>query len=251
LFSVVGADTAGQWLYDQWDYNHNRSIIDKTRSTTQKIRILCNEKQIARLDIEQKHPLSKKQSKKFLELLCDSVHKFDGVILQDYGKGLWNKTTLKFIPYCKKLGIKVFVDPYKNRKISDYSGAYLIKPNLKEAQRMSPVDYGISLPTLASKLSEIANCPYIVITAGANYITSTSVDSKFNMSTVQIPAMKITKIVDVTGAGDTFLSVLVLSMLKHTSLRDALLFASKAAGLSIQQLGPGRVTWRQLCETKS
>jgi D-glycero-beta-D-manno-heptose-7-phosphate kinase len=243
LFTLTGADSAGHWLSNQWD--RTRGIIDKTRPTIVKTRILCNDVQIARLDSEKKHAVSKEPSKKYLKLLQDNVHKFDAVILQDYGKGLWNNITLKFISYCRKHNKKVFVDPYKNRRISAYRGAYLIKPNLKEAQRMSPVDYGISLPTLARKLSEESYCDYVVITCGQNMTVSSN-----GKKTILVAVKEVTNIKDVTGAGDTFLSVLVCSILTSMELIQSIDLANKAAGLSIQQLGPGRVTWRQLCENK-
>jgi D-beta-D-heptose 7-phosphate kinase / D-beta-D-heptose 1-phosphate adenosyltransferase len=199
-----------------------------------KHRLISNSVQIARIDYEDVQPLSDVEEKSFLELICSSVGQFDAVLLQDYGKGVWSTSLLtQFIKFCSSLGKKVFVDPFVGRDVLDYSGCYLIKPNMAEAQGLVGE---ISPKLLAAALTNATSACIAAITLGASGIQAN--DDHY-------PAVP-TAAIDVSGAGDTVMAVLACSLLSGNTLEDSAKLANKAASIVIQKQGPAQVSVEEL-----
>ena len=89
----------------------NILIQDESRPTLRKIRILAQKQHVVRVDYEKVHPLHPGISKIFLENILSQMPYHQGVILQDYGKGIFNSDILSFVTTAKEKGIPVFVDP--------------------------------------------------------------------------------------------------------------------------------------------
>jgi rfaE bifunctional protein kinase chain/domain len=122
------------------------SIIDSSRPTTIKTRIIGNDHQIVRIDEEVTEKISFEIQSQIIELLNKIIHDFDAVILQDYGKGLLaNELVSEIISMCNLNGKKTIIDP-KDPDISKYSCCTLIKPNLSEFKTIAgvPLDKDIS-----------------------------------------------------------------------------------------------------------
>ena len=135
LLGVVGKDPAGRDLKMQVEdcqISSDGFVIDPTRVTTVKSRIMACQQQICRTDLEDRTPVSKELAqhlyKRFLEVLQGA----DAVILSDYAKGVLTPDLCQLlINASKQLGVPVAVDP-KTVDFSRYSGATLITPNLAE-----------------------------------------------------------------------------------------------------------------------
>jgi len=207
-------------------------VTDDSRRKTLKQRIICNDQQIARLDYESTQPLASDVETQFVSLLCDHVARYDAVLLQDYGKGLWTGRVLSyFLSHCESINKKVFVDPYRGRKPEDYRGAYLIKPNLKEANEMTSFECHKVLD-MSRELNNRTGA-LIALTLGPSGMI-------FNH--IHYSAIPVSSPVDVTGAGDTTMAALTLSLLKGNSFKDSARLANKAGSLAVQKPGPATVT---------
>ena len=115
-------------------------IKEPKRRTTQKTRIISQNQQIVRFDIESQYSITESNQTELL-LYCEkNMDEFDSIILSDYSKGVLNTTVCqRIIEIAKKKGKKVFVDP-KGNQYEKYKGAYLITPNKKEITEASGID---------------------------------------------------------------------------------------------------------------
>lgn len=235
LFSVFGQDKAGSFLDEKLGDPYRLSSM----KTAVKTRLLVNGKHLARLDSEKQLNLSEKLSDLIFYVLCSQLQNYDAVILQDYGKGLWNQSTLQFIRVAKEQDKKVFVDPYRGQTPEAYRGAYLIKPNLAEARAM----LGLVSPERATRSLWARSQAEVVVT------TLGSLGMLYSVSegNVQVPTIPVDA-VDVAGAGDTALSVITLAMMSGIPIQEALVLANRAARKVVQQLGVSTVTVKDLGE---
>ncbi|NDD05401.1 MAG: hypothetical protein EB078_10880, partial [Proteobacteria bacterium] len=121
-------------------------VKDDSRPTLRKVRIICQKQHVVRVDFERSHALSPQLAKQFTENIRDRLNDCDGVIVQDYGKGLWNADTLSFVKDAKQKGKPVFVDPSRLSPLELYRGVTLLTPNLIEAQTLTKESPGIVRP---------------------------------------------------------------------------------------------------------
>lgn len=240
LYTVVGEiSPLTDWLYGQC---RDKCVFvhDPSRPTIEKIRLISNDKHLARIDIESRKAVSKGVGRQYLDQLCAALPNYDAVVLQDYNKGLWTMETLKFIKHAWAGGKKVFVDPGYGRGLQVYTGAYLVKLNSVEATAQSTSVTSVFPEDIAYDLQCVTRIPYVCITLGAKGMVCAYDDGRMFE-----PANRV-DCIDVCGAGDTALSALCLAMTKNYGLRDAMILANRAAGLSVQQAGPGKVSWTEL-----
>jgi rfaE bifunctional protein kinase chain/domain len=227
-----------------------KAVTDSSRMSASKTRLTQNGRHIVRYDQEDSHPLNEDISSKFLHMLKKelSQYNYHGVILQDYGKGIWTDQTLGFIKHCYTKGIPVFVDPYEGRPTSDYNGAHLIKPNYVEAMEMLSrnIHWNPEIPPsdkhVLTMLREESDATWIVLTAAERGMLAQHVDGVFTAKPTD------TQLIDPTGAGDTALAVLTVMMLSGYDIQTSMEAANKAAGKVIQQLGVGTVTIHDIKE---
>lgn len=209
-------------------YNYNKDVV--------KTRIINNGEYIARLDYD--FTIECKQNE-LVDLVFTSNPSI--IVVSDYNKG-----TLGNISYildkAKSLGIKTLVDPKKN--LEDYRGAYLLKPNLKEFCEWMFWDASLPEEDLINKLNtrvlqeavttlEIKN---LVITLGSNGCILVTED----LSIKKIDALPV-KAKDVTGAGDSFIAALAVSLSEQDNITKAIDFATKVAGIAVTKKGTSYV----------
>lgn len=222
----IGKDEAGEILFRKLrGANVEVVSFDDDYKTITKVRYLTQGHQVLRVDTEQKYSVSAAQRlRKFLK---ENVSDFDAVVLSDYDKGVLNNLP-EIISMAKSSDKNVYIDP-KVPQISLYRGATCITPNRLEAiqlfgdlnlddmKKINPSDHGLD---------------YVVITLAAEgALFLSDQDSK------HIPAEEI-DVVDVTGAGDCFISSLVYSRLKlATSISDAVRNAVKVSSKSVTKKG--------------
>jgi rfaE bifunctional protein kinase chain/domain len=243
LFTAVGCDDQARFLKDK--VGSLRCVYDKAR-TALKERLVVDGKLLARLDREDPLTIPLEDSYVILDFLVNELDRFDAVILQDYGKGLWNVVTLELIRMAQSRGKKVFVDPYRLSIPEWYRGAYLIKPNRHEASAMlgGEVSQKTNLREFFAEsalIRMLSEAEYCVLTAGELGMYATDLDgTSYQASTEELKA------VDVAGAGDTALSVLTLALMSGIELLPAMRLANKAAGIVVQQQGVSSVTVEDL-----
>ncbi|MBQ47793.1 MAG: D-glycero-beta-D-manno-heptose 1-phosphate adenylyltransferase [Zetaproteobacteria bacterium] len=234
---VLGKDAAASQLLDiMTDDGIDVSpvLLDDNRVTVKKTRITSNNQQLVRIDWEKVEPISLD----FQDRLLEKIKKIeaDAILLSDYGKGSLTKEFLhQVISHAKSKNIPVIVDP-KGKDYSLYSGADLVTPNRKEACEALGVDSldSICREDLAKQLQKRYKIKNIMVTLGAEgmYCLPESGSSPG----IYLPA-QTREVFDVSGAGDTVVAMMALSMASGASLNHGMYLANLAAGRVVEKWG--------------
>jgi rfaE bifunctional protein kinase chain/domain len=265
-FGVTGDDEAGKALrlcLRAAEIDDKGVVADGRRVTTVKTRIIARHQQVVRVDRERREPLQSDTEERILRLLFHALKKLDALVLSDYDKGLITDNFADRILNAAHQGkVPVFVG-LKTKKLYAYRGSRAVACNLKEASQLvgRPLNDEKSLQEAGRSLLAHFGCSAVVITRGEMGL------SVFEESTprhLHIPAtsFEVTyarvgqpgiergstgrQVFDVTGAGDTVLSVLALAVAAGASMADAAALANTAAGVVVGKLGTASVTPAEL-----
>lgn len=211
---------------------------DSKRCTTVKSRVMVAHHQLIRLDREDTAPVSTEVADQITAALTRDINNYDIVLLSDYNKGMLSAGLLENIfAICRSAGVKTVVDP-KGLDFSKYKGANSIKPNKKEASLASGVliNDTESLKAACLKIKEITGCDDVVVTMSEDGI------ALFSNDLLTVIPTKALDVVDVTGAGDTVLASLGVSLASGNSLYDACDFANHAAAVVVSKVGSATAT---------
>jgi rfaE bifunctional protein kinase chain/domain len=237
LCSVVGDDPEADMLINLM--NHSGLITDgiirsEHRITTLKQRIISGSQHILRVDSESDKELSKEEEKVFLDKVKDFLPDIDVIIFQDYDKGALNKLIIEeIIGLAKDKGIPTVVDPKKKNFLS-YNGASLFKPNLKELKEGLKIDISNDLDKVKDavvQLRKVMQFENSLITLSEKGVYIESEDENHH-----IPA-HIRKISDVSGAGDTVISIAALCTALKLSPKFTAGLSNLAGGLVCEYVG--------------
>src|ERR1700751_393355 len=238
-------------------------IADGDRVTTLKTRIIAKHQHIVRIDRERRNPVGPQTEEKIFRLLVSSLEKLDGLVLSDYDKGLLGDGFAdRVLNAAHQIKVPVFVKP-KTSRLYAYRGARAIVCNTKEAGHYvgRTLSDEKSVEEAGRKLLPHFGCAAVVITRGEKgmsifeedsprhlYIPATSFEVTY--ARVGQPGVERgttgRQVFDVTGAGDTVLSVLSLAVAAGASLLDAAVLANAAAGVVVGKLGTASVTVPEL-----
>jgi D-glycero-beta-D-manno-heptose-7-phosphate kinase len=245
LVTVAGNDANGKRLcalIEEAGMSCSGIVSSSSRPTTLKTRILAQHQQVVRADHESRNPLTKHESSLLLEKVHHALGSVKAVILSDYGKGILAAETLSgIIDACKKRGVFLAVDP-KKRFFEEYDGASLITPNLREAWQaigMPAEPYSeLSVKKLGWELVDKHNLPLLLITLGEKGMALFE-SAKRKFSRLDTAAQKV---YDVTGAGDTVISVFTAAMACGATPFEAAFLANHAAGVTVGEIGTATVS---------
>jgi D-glycero-beta-D-manno-heptose-7-phosphate kinase len=234
-------------------------IEEKGRQTTLKSRIFAAHQQVVRVDWENVEPIRKTTEQKLDEYVSTTLKKFDAVIIEDYGKGVFTNSLLsRIISLSRRLGTIITVDP-KEDNFESYGGVTAITPNRKEAQnairylkmkdtRNAFKVYHDALATDA----DIRRAGYailnhleldsLLITLGENGMWLFEKDRDEHIPTVA------QEVFDVSGAGDTTIATFTLALCAGMPKYEAAVVANVAAGIVVGKLGTATVTRAELIE---
>jgi rfaE bifunctional protein kinase chain/domain len=199
--------------------------------------VIKDHQHLLRIDEEIDQPLNLQEENNFIENVKNIIaaHKIDVIIFQDYDKGvLTNHNIEKLISMAQNAGIKTVVDP-KKRNFLTYKNVGLFKPNLKELKDGLKIEFNhLSDDQLVAASKELKN----KINANAVLITLSEhgvflMDSENNY---KIPA-HIRNISDVSGAGDTVISVAALCYAGAMPNEKIAAIANLAGGLVCEKVG--------------
>jgi len=240
LVGLTGNDEASEKLSQLLSKTNikYKPIIDPKVRTTMKLRVIDKNQQLMRIDHEDKN-LSNLVLKS-LKDIESSMNLFDGIIISDYDKGMIKPIIKKILSKANKLGIQTFIDP-KGKDFSFYKNAFLLKPNQKEfedivgicATKKSLVDKG-------EKLRKKLSLKYLLLTQGKKGMIL------FEKNKVTSHVAHQQDVFDVTGAGDTVISILATYVISGKSIATAVKMSNIAAGLSIKKLGSTSVSQKEL-----
>lgn len=235
LAGIVGTDAAGDALLrlcgDSGIDTRGIARTDKRR-TTRKLRVLGHNQQLLRMDWEDAEPCSDALLARMLEGLAEAAP--DAVILSDYAKGVLTPQVIATIA-ARAGNAPVVVDP-KSRDFTRYRGATTITPNLRELElatgtALNPTDIE-ALAAAARPLIASAGFSSMVVTLSEHGMLVVPASG----APIAVPASR-REVFDVTGAGDTAIAVLALSLAAQAPLAAAASLANAAAGVSVGQVG--------------
>jgi len=214
------------------------SVCPSAKETIVKLRVLSRNQQLLRMDFEQS--LARHADDLFTAQIKPHLAAVDVVVLSDYAKGTLNQVE-EIIRLCREAGKPVLVDP-KGQDLNRYSGATLLTPNLSEFEAVvGPCDSEDTLLAKGEALRESLNVAALLVTRSERGMTLFHKDG----SPISLPA-KAREVYDVTGAGDTVISVMASAMAAGESLESAMALANTAAGLVVGKLGTASVTPEEL-----
>ncbi|RMH03979.1 MAG: D-glycero-beta-D-manno-heptose-7-phosphate kinase [Nitrospirae bacterium] len=248
LCGVIGRDGHGRQVIKALGLTDSRSgiLIDSSRPTTLKARILAHSQQVVRYDIEKCHDLSPALTRRLLHYIARQLPHVSCLVISDYAKGVVTPSLMEGIgKIAQAQALPVIVDP-KVVHLSYYAGTTVITPNHLEAQEA--VGYSSrsgphSIHEIGHLLRQKLGCEAVLVTRGEQGMSLCERDG----SSWHIPAIA-KQVYDVTGAGDTVVSTLALALSVGASLREGAILANHAAGIVVGQVGTAVVTQQQLQE---
>ncbi len=213
LCSVVGNDGEGQdflRLLQENDMTQDGILCCGNRPTTVKHRIIAASQQMLRVDSEVDHPISDEEKNAFLNKVSRLLPACDVIIFEDYDKGVLDqKVIAEIIRQAGTHGIPTVVDP-KKRNFLHYRHATLFKPNLKELKEGLKVDFDprqtSDLERAVNQLKEKLDVKGVLVT-----LSERGVFVDFDGQKHLVPA-HVRQIADVSGAGDTVVSIAALCL---------------------------------------
>ncbi len=240
IAGVVGKDENGRILeFLLKEKNINPILIkDSSRPTTEKTRILAVSQQLMRIDREDRRKISKDILEELIDSIDGIIENVDAVIVSDYGKGVITK---ELMDYLREVGKPIFVDP-KPSNVELYHKVTIMTPNKKEAYELAKLDRDNSIERVGKFLMEKLQMEQLLITLGAEGMALFVEDN-----IIKIPA-KAKKVYDVTGAGDTVISVLALAKAAGGTWEESASLANYAAGYVVGEIGTAVVPQEKLIE---
>jgi rfaE bifunctional protein kinase chain/domain len=250
---VVGDDVAGQDLIrilDNKSVNTSGFIVDKSRPTITKTRIMAGgqatvRQQVVRIDKENKQPLDQDIQQALHDYIVSHINEMDGVVISDYGSNTITPDMITLvISTCQDRGIPCIVDSRYN--IMAYHGVTVVKQNESEAAAV--VGYDINdretLLRAGNTILTGLDAQAVLITLGADGMGLFQKTGEF----IHIPVTNISEVYDVTGAGDTVVSTMILALAAGASYGDAARLSNFAAGIVVKKLGTATTTPRELSQ---
>lgn len=242
LCSMIGNDLKSKTfleLLDKREMSKEGIVQSNNRITTTKFRVIGNSTQMLRVDEEIDHNLSENEEVLLLEKVKDLINtqSIDVIVFQDYDKGVISKNIIeKTIEIAGE--IPTVVDP-KKRNFHSYKNATLFKPNLKEL-REGINDYFEAnetdkLQKAVEEMQTKLNCPYFFTTL-SEYGVMISEKTGNGFRHHSIPA-HIRNIADVSGAGDTVISLTALCLSQKLSAEQIAYISNMAGGLVCEEVG--------------
>ncbi len=238
ICSVIGDDAPGREL-QKIILDSNLSIegliVEPGRMTTVKERIIAGSQQVVRVDSETENSISSSSQQNLLAHIRKSISKVDVIIFEDYDKGVLNDSLIQdVISMAIENNIPTVVDP-KRKNFFAYQGATLFKPNLHELRDglgLMPMDFDVDhlAETVRKfKVSQGFSGVFVTLSERGVYIDLEN-DQKL------IPA-HIRQISDVSGAGDTVISIAACVLALGGSTEQIAALANLGGGLVCESLG--------------
>jgi rfaE bifunctional protein kinase chain/domain len=236
--SVVGHDKDGDdliELFHQHGVGTTGIVKSKERVTTVKVRVISQATQMLRIDTENTEPISAVESYELVERIHQLLIDADVLIFEDYDKGVLTIDNIaKITEEAHKKGIPVVVDP-KKRNFNFYNKADLFKPNLKELREGLHLDIDLNdksgFEAAVKSLMQTMQLKHAMITMSEKGVMIT------DGNTFEYIPAHVRKIADVSGAGDTVISVAALCFALKLNMKQTAAMANLAGGLVCEDVG--------------
>jgi D-beta-D-heptose 7-phosphate kinase/D-beta-D-heptose 1-phosphate adenosyltransferase len=245
VVSVVGDDEDGRFLLRRLEARgvKKHGVFSQSgRVTSRKTRVFASNQQIVRIDQETCADISLESEERVLEYVKNVVTDLDVIFLSDYLKGLLTDRLLaEVIAIGRAAKVPVLVDP-KGDDYRKYLGATLLTPNRKEAQQATGIVINdeASLIKAGRQLLDELELEAVVLTRSEEGMTVFSDAGEISLPTVA------REVYDVSGAGDTVLSLFGLGMAQKLPLECSAALANLGAGIVVGKVGTSTVSAQEL-----
>ncbi len=240
LCAVIGGDASGRTFLDllqQMNMSSEGLFQSNDRPTTVKTRVIGNNHQMLRVDEEREEDINASERKQLINRITTIItrKKIDVIIFEDYDKGLISKSLIEqVIKLARQKNILVAVDP-KKRNFNFYRHIDLFKPNFKELRDGMKIDLEKNnvdeLKLVVKKLSTEHDIKNTLVTLSDKGVLI------FNETDEKIIPAHFRNITDVSGAGDTVISVAALCLAAGSNPVTMASLANLAGGLVCEQVG--------------
>lgn len=245
LCSVIGNDRQGEIFFHLMKESNLETkgiISSNSRITTTKFRVIGNNTQMLRVDEEHLHDLTNTEEDKYIEKvhLLLQEEKIETVVFQDYNKGILTPFFInQVIKLANEKHIPVCVDP-KRKNFETYKGVTLFKPNLKELKEGLKMDFDqqdpVQLEAAVSVLQGRQDIGMMLVTLSEEGVMIRSKSGPDEFTVHHIPAHR-RSITDVSGAGDSVISVAALCLACGCEPEQLATLANLAGGLVCEEVG--------------
>ena len=239
ICSVVGEDQSGQdlkGLMQAQSISTEGLVFSPNRKTTLKTRVIGNNQQLLRVDNEQTDDILPEEEDALVSKIeAMLASKFDAIIFEDYNKGVLTASLIeRVIQLAKKYNVVTSVDP-KLTNFYSYKSVTLFKPNLKElrdgVKRMVDVRDRDDFEAAVGEMNQVLKAENVFVTLSEHGVFIQNDSQKH-----YIPA-HIRNIADVSGAGDTVISVATLCYLAGLTINQVAAAANLAGGIVCESVG--------------
>jgi D-beta-D-heptose 7-phosphate kinase / D-beta-D-heptose 1-phosphate adenosyltransferase len=234
---VVGSDEDGRALIEILDsIGAERSgvVVDPSRPTTVKTRVIAHTQQVVRIDFESRVGVDSEVSQRMIGAIDRAIDENKAVVLSDYGKGMVSAEVLDALDRASKAGRlgltrrPLFVDPHPVN-YGRYRSMSVAKPNRKEAELAS----GLAIHSVEDAFKKRWNSEMMVITLGEDglIVKAAGAAKGLHLETMA------QEVFDVSGAGDTVTTLFSCALAVGESPAVAGVLANIAAGIVVSEVG--------------
>jgi rfaE bifunctional protein kinase chain/domain len=249
LVGVVGADHAAEGLRGELAERHLEAsglVLDAGRPTSIKTRIVARHQQVVRADQESRAEVDSAIQEALLDRVRGRLSTLAACIVSDYGKGVITQALLEtLLPELAKAGIPVCVDP-KEAHFLSYRGVAVLTPNLLEAGAAfgRPLATDALLEEAGRELRRRLDAQALLVTRGEKGMSLFEADRpRLDLPTVA------REVYDVTGAGDTVVSVYAVLLAAGATPAEAAEVSNHAAGIVVREVGTATASPEAILES--
>ena len=248
LVGLIGNDHPGELfqeiLRDQ-GMDTTGIVVDPARPTTIKTRVIAHSQHVVRIDYESKADCPEHIRHKIIDAVKYNIHSIDGIIIEDYNKGVVTKEIIaEVIAVANKYGKVITVDP-KFNNFFEYKNVTVLKPNLREAEEVlgGRLRTAEDIDRAGMKLLEALSVQNLLLTRGEHGMSLFEAGGAITHL-----KSEATNVQDVSGAGDTVISTLTMALAGGANVREAAVLANCAAGVVVGSVGITPIEPKALAE---
>jgi D-glycero-beta-D-manno-heptose-7-phosphate kinase len=237
LIGVIGDDNSGKVVREllaESGFASDGIVVDQSRPTTVKTRIIAHGQHVVRIDRESRMDISTAIQEQVMNVLRQKITSIDGIIIEDYNKGVIVKELIKQIVDLARSSRKIVsVDP-KYHNFFEYHNVTLFKPNRKEAEEALGAKLHTDKDVVAAgkEILKRLKAENLLITKGENGMSL--FDSSGN---VYHTPSRANGVADVSGAGDTVIATLTLAVAAGATMGEAAALSNFAGGIVCRYVG--------------
>ena len=246
LVGVAGGDSMAERLLheiEQIGVKLDGIVVDRSRKTTIKTRVVAGSQHVVRFDRESTEDLDDGLGGRIQELVQDRLDHVDALVISDYGKGVINARLLEVVvPLARARGVVTVVDPKINH-FDLYRQVSVLTPNHREAMAAwgRPIRGEADVAAAGRHLVDRLKVQAVLVTRGERGMSLYEGNGRVS----QIPAVA-KEVFDVTGAGDTVVGSMALALASRATMVEAAQVANHAAGVVVGKRGTATVSLAEL-----